>query len=250
MARFGRAHKTLEEVDRTRLPRHVAIILDGNGRWAKKRGLPRTAGHAVGVERFRDIIRYCDELGIPFLTVYAFSTENWKRSEEEVSAIMRLLEKYLHEAIDTMEKDNLRLFVLGDQSRLAPVMRELIARTDEISKHTTGTPLGLCLNYGGRDEIVRAARSFAEDCTAGRCKPEDLTEETFARRLYTGDFPDPDLMIRPGGELRLSNFLIWQNAYAEMYFTDVLWPDFSRREFDRALIAYQKRSRRFGDVKE
>ncbi len=248
MARFGRGHKTATELDLTRLPRHVAVILDGNGRWAKKRGMPRVAGHAVGVDRFMDLIRYCGELGIPYLSAYTFSTENWKRSKDEVSTIMRLLERQLHEAIRMMEENGVRLRILGDQTRLAPSIRELITRTDDISRSITDpkTTVGICVNYGGRDEIVRAARSFAADCVAGRCRPEDLTEEDFARRLYTFEFPDPDLMIRPGGELRVSNFLIWQTAYTEMYFTDVLWPDFGRREFDRALMAFQNRSRRYG----
>ena len=231
-------------------PEHIAIIMDGNGRWAKKRGLPRTAGHAAGAETFRRIATYCRSIGVKYLTVYAFSTENWKRSREEVECIMALFEKYLHEAIDEMEQDHIRLKVLGDLSRISPELRALIERTAEISTHYDGFQANVCINYGGRDEIVHAARRFAAQCAAGERKPEDLTEEAFGGLLYTAGIPDPELIIRPSGEERVSNFLLWQSAYAEYYFTDVLWPDFDERELDRAIAAYQKRDRRFGGVKK
>ena len=236
------------QVDFTRLPRHVAIIMDGNGRWAKRRGLPRTAGHAAGAETFRTIATYCKEIGLEYLTVYAFSTENWTRPEEEVSAIMGLLRKYLQEAIGKMEKDRVKMKFLGDLSPLSEELQALCRRTEEISTHYDGCQVNICLNYGGRDEIVRAARAVAADCAAGRQDPQALDEAQFASYLYTGGIPDPDLVIRPSGELRLSNFLPWQSAYAEFYFTDVLWPDFSKEELHRALHAYQTRSRRFGGV--
>ena len=231
-------------------PQHIAIIMDGNGRWAKKRGLPRTAGHAAGAETFRRIATYCRSLGVKYLTVYAFSTENWKRSRDEVESIMALFEKYLHEAIDEMEQDHIRLKVLGDLSRISPELRALIERTAEISTHYDGFQANICINYGGRDEIVHAARRFAAQCAAGERKPEELTEEAFGALLYSGGIPDPELIIRPSGEERISNFLLWQSAYSEYYFTDVLWPDFDERELDRAIAAYQKRDRRFGGVKK
>ena len=230
------------------IPRHIAIILDGNGRWAKKRGLPRTAGHAVGAETFRKIATYCKNIGVEYLTVYAFSTENWKRPEGEVKTIMRLLNKYLQEAIDTMERDKIRMKIFGDLAALTEEQRGLVRKTDEISQRYEGFQANICLNYGGRDEIVHAARRYAEDYAAGRTEGE-LSEEQFGGYLYSAGIPDPDLLIRPGGEQRISNFLLWQCAYSEFYFTDVLWPDFGTEELDKAIAEYQKRDRRFGKVK-
>ena len=230
------------------IPRHIAIILDGNGRWAKRRGLPRTAGHAVGAETFRKIATYCKNIGVEYLTVYAFSTENWKRPEGEVKTIMRLLNKYLQEAIDTMERDKIRMKIFGDLAALTEEQRELVRRTDEISQRYEGFQANICLNYGGRDEIVHAARRYAADLAAGKVDGE-LTEEQFSGYLYSAGIPDPDLLIRPGGEQRISNFLLWQCAYAEFYFTDVLWPDFSPQELDKAIAEYQRRDRRYGKVK-
>ena len=237
-----RAPQTAGEVDKGRLPRHIAIIMDGNGRWAKKRGLPRTAGHKAGAETFRDIATYCKELGMDYLTVYAFSTENWKRPAEEVSAIMSLLEQYLLEAVDTMERDYIRLRFFGDLSALSPELQALAHRTDDISGHYDGFQANICLNYGGRAEILRAAQLCA---AAG----EDWTEENFSKYLWSAGIPDPELIIRPSGELRLSNFLLWQCAYSEFYFCDTLWPDFTRADLDKAIIDYQKRDRRFGGIK-
>ena len=230
------------------VPRPIAIILDGNGRWAKKRGLPRTAGHAVGSETFRKIALYCRDIGVDYLTVYAFSTENWNRPADEVKTIMRLLNKYLHEAIDTMERDRMRMRVFGDVEGLPPELQALVAQTNEISGRYEGFQANICLNYGGRAEIVRAAERYAQDLAAGKA-PEKLTEEQFSRYLWSSGIPDPDLLIRPGGEQRLSNFLLWQCAYAEFYFTDVLWPDFSPAELDRAIAEYRRRDRRYGKVK-
>ncbi len=231
-----------------RLPRHIAIILDGNGRWARQKGLPRTAGHAVGAENFRKIATYCRNIGIDYLTVYAFSTENWKRPEEEVGTIMRLLGRYLQEAIDTMERDCIKMKVLGDIEGLSPELQALVRKTDMISQRYEGFQANICLNYGGRDEIIRAARRYAEDLAAGRTEGE-LTEADFSSYLYSAGIPDPDLLIRPGGEQRISNFLLWQCAYTEFYFTDVLWPDFGTEELDKAIAAYQSRDRRYGGVR-
>lgn len=242
MALFRKTGYEAGQVDMSRLPRHIAIIMDGNGRWAKKRGLPRTAGHKVGAETFRSIATYCQKLGIQYLTIYAFSTENWKRPADEVSAIMSLLEQYLQEAIDTMERDHIRLKVLGDAAALSPKMQRMIAETNDISSHYEGFQANICLNYGGRAEILRAAQLCAASGDA-------WTEENFAKYLWSVGIPDPELIIRPSGELRLSNFLLWQCAYSEFYFCDTLWPDFTSADLDRAIIDYQKRDRRFGGVK-
>ena len=246
MPLFSKTQKTA--VDFAHLPRHVAIIMDGNGRWAKAKGMPRTAGHAAGAENFRTIATYCKEIGIEYLTVYAFSTENWKRPVEEVSTIMDLLRKYLLEAIEKMERDRVKMRFFGDLSPLPEELRKLCLRTEEISTHYEGCQVNICLNYGGRDEILRAARSFAARCAAGEQTPEELTEEVFSQGLWSAGIPDPDLMIRPGGEERVSNFLLWQSAYAEYYFTKVNWPDFSKEELRKALSAYQSRQRRYGGI--
>ena len=234
------------------LPRHIAIIMDGNGRWATKRGLPRTAGHKAGAETFRRMATYCKNLGVQYLTVYAFSTENWKRSADEVGAIMGLLKRYLLEAVDTMETDHIRLRFFGDMTPIAPELQALAHRTDEISDQLAPGDFqaNICLNYGGRDEILRAARRFAAECAAGEKQPEDLTDALFSTYMDSTGIPDPELIIRPSGELRLSNFLLWQCAYSEFYFTDALWPDFDEAELDRAIASYQARDRRFGGVKK
>ena len=230
------------------LPRHIAIILDGNGRWARRRGLPRTAGHAAGAETFRRIATYCKNIGLDYLTVYAFSTENWKRPREEVEAIMGLLAKYLREAVETMERDHIRLKILGDPSILPESLRDLIDETADISTHYEGFQANVCLNYGGRDEIVRAALRFAEDYKAGRVT--ELTEDMFSNYMFSAGIPDPDLIIRPGGELRLSNFLMWESAYSELIFTDVLWPDFTSADIDSAIAEYARRDRRYGGIRK
>ena len=231
------------------VPAHIAIIMDGNGRWAKKRGLPRQAGHMVGAEAFRTIANYAKSIGLKYLTVYAFSTENWKRSEEEVEAIMELLERYLREAIADMDKNRVRFCFFGYLTRLSPELQEEARIAAERSRQYEGVQVNFCLNYGGRMEILRAARQFAQDCVDGKCHPEELTEEVLSARMYSAGIPDPELVIRPGGELRTSNFLLWQSAYAEYYFTDVLWPDFGPKELEKAIAAYNGRNRRFGGVK-
>lgn len=238
------------QVDMSRLPRHIAIIMDGNGRWAKQRGLPRTAGHKVGAEVFRKIATYCKELGVEYLTVYAFSTENWKRPADEVSTIMGLLKQYMLEAIESMERDRIRLKFFGDMSAISPELQEMVERTNAISREIDGFQANICLNYGGRDELLRAARAFAADCVAGEKTPDALTEADFGQYLFSAGIPDPELIIRPSGEIRLSNFLLWQCAYSEFYFCDTLWPDFNERTLDEAIIDYQKRDRRFGGVKK
>ena len=231
------------------VPRHIAIILDGNGRWAKKRGLPRTAGHAAGSEQFRKIATYCKNIGVEYLTVYAFSTENWKRPEEEVGTIMKLLDRYLHEAIETMERDKIKMKILGDVSSLSESLQKEIEETNEISKRYEGFQANICLNYGGRDEIVKAAMRYAADVAEGKAEGK-IDEEGFSSYLYSAGIPDPDLLIRPGGEKRISNFLLWQLAYSEFYFTDVLWPDFTEAELDKAIDEFNSRDRRFGGVKQ
>lgn len=236
------------KVDFSNLPRHIAIIMDGNGRWAQKRNFPRSAGHAAGSETFRKIATYCKEIGIKYLSVFAFSTENWKRSEEEVSAIMSLLKKYLMEALDTMEKKRIRFCFFGDREPLSQDLKDLIARTETLSEDFEGVQVNICLNYGGRDELVRAASLFAKACVEGKAKPDDLNEDLFSGYLYSAGVPDPELIIRPSGEIRTSNFLLWQSAYSEYYFTDVLWPDFTEEDMNLAIASYQSRSRRFGGV--
>ena len=227
------------------VPQHIAIIMDGNGRWAKKRGLPRTAGHSAGAETFRTIADYCRTIGVKYLTVYAFSTENWKRSADEISGIMRLLGKYLEEVLRDMETIRVRICFFGDLDRLDPKLRAMCLEAQNRSCEYD-VQVNLCLNYGGRPEIVRAAQKFAEEVASGARKPEELTEALFSSYLYSADVPDPELIIRPSGELRTSNFLLWQSAYSEYIFMDVLWPDFSPDDLDRAIEEYYRRNRRFG----
>ena len=235
-------------MDLDHLPRHIAIIMDGNGRWAKRRGLPRTAGHKVGAEVFRTIATYCKDLGIDYLTVYAFSTENWKRPKDEVDTIMRLLKRYLLEAIDTMARDNIRLRFLGDLTELPQELQDLAARTNAISATLDGFQANICLNYGGRDEIRRAAIEFASDVKNCGREASELSEELFSSYLDTRGIPDPDLLIRTSGELRLSNFLLWQCAYSEIVITDVLWPDFNKEVLLGCIEEFNGRKRRFGGV--
>ncbi len=236
--------KKKPEVDYDHMPTHIAIIMDGNGRWAKKRGMPRTVGHSAGAENFRTIGSFCRELGVRYLTVYAFSTENWKRPQQEVDAIMGLLARYLDEVIRDAEKNRIRLKFLGDLTPLDPALRQLCQQAEEATAGFAECQGNICLNYGGRDEIVHAVRACARE---GLDLPV-VTEADISAHLYFAGIPDPDLVIRPSGEIRISNFLLWQCAYSEFYFTDVLWPDFSREELLRAIAAYQRRSRRFGGV--
>ena len=229
------------------IPSHVAIIMDGNGRWAKKRGLPRTAGHAAGAEAFRRIANHCRTLGVRYLTVYAFSTENWKRSEEEIAGIMKLLGAYLQEALADMDKNRVKFCFFGDLSRLSSKLQKLCMDAQNRSSEYD-VQVNFCLNYGGRAEIVRAAQQFATEVAEGRLRPEELTEELFSGYLYSKNVPDPELIIRPSGEMRTSNFLLWQSAYSEFVFMDVLWPDFGPVHLDQAIQEYNRRNRRFGGV--
>lgn len=231
-------------------PNHIAVIMDGNGRWAKKRGLPRSAGHAAGAETFRRIATYCKEIGVRYFTVYAFSTENWKRPQEEVDALMNLFRKYLKEAAETMYQRGVAVRVIGDMSVLPQDILELIEDAKAIADQlgTDAPTATLCINYGGRDEIRHAIQDIAMRVKAGDLTAEDITEDEISRHLYTVGMPDPDLIIRPSGEVRISNFLLWQSAYSEYYFTDVLWPDFKPSEIDRAIVSYNCRQRRFGGV--
>jgi undecaprenyl diphosphate synthase len=235
----------LSDVGNT-VPQHIAIIMDGNGRWAKKRGLPRTAGHSAGAESFRRIANYCRTLGVKYLTVYAFSTENWKRSETEVSGIMRLLSNYLNEALRDMEKNHVCFRFFGDLSRLSPKLQKLCLDAQERSSGYHEVQVNFCLNYGGRDEIIRAIRAYAQDVADGKKNPNDLDEAVFSEYLDSAGVPDPELVIRPSGEMRLSNFLPWQTVYSEFVFMDVLWPDFGPKELDDAIEEFRRRNRRFG----
>ena len=230
------------------LPVHIGIIMDGNGRWAKKRFLPRSAGHRAGASNFRTITRYCSKIGVKYLTMYAFSTENWSRPAEEVGALMGLFKEYLEEALRDFMDENIRVRFIGDVSAFPEDLRKLIQEVEEASAPKTGMVLNLAMNYGGRAEITRAAQAFAREVAAGERRPEDLTEELFSSYLYTGGQPDPDLIIRPSGEERLSNFLLWQGAYAEFVYFDILWPDFKTSDLDQAIAIYSSRQRRFGGV--
>lgn len=237
---FFKKKKRLPDV----LPTHIGIIMDGNGRWAKKRGLPRTAGHSSGAKTFQKIARYCNKIGIRYLTVYAFSTENWKRPKDEVDAIMKLLHDYLVDSVN-FQDENIKVKFLGDMTMLDDELNRLIKKAEDDSKDATGLNLNIALNYGGRDEIVRTVRKMAErgDNLA------ELSESMLSDNLYTAGMPDTDLIIRPSGEYRLSNFLIWQSAYAEYWFTDRLWPDFSEKDIDDAISAFAQRDRRYGGTK-
>lgn len=230
------------------VPQHIAIIMDGNGRWAKQRGLKRNAGHKAGAETFRRIAAHCNDLGVKYLTVYAFSTENWKRTEEEVSGIMLLLENYLKEALKDMQKNHIRFRFFGDLTRLSPGLQKLCRQTMEASGDYNEVQVNICLNYGGRDEIIRAVKKYAADVAAGKKNPDGLTELEFETYLDSAGVPDPELVIRPSGELRTSNFLAWQSAYSEYVFMDVLWPDFSAEHLDMAIEEFHRRNRRFGGV--
>lgn len=228
---------------------HLAIILDGNGRWAKKRGLPRTAGHVQGAKNVETVCRLCHAKGIKYLTIYAFSTENWKRPSEEVKTLMRLLDSYLESCIKTSKKDNMRVRLIGDRSGLTELI-EKIERLEEVSKENDGLQLQIAINYGSRNEITRAVKSLAKKVQMGELEPEEIDEDRISKTLDTADIPDPDLMIRTSGEQRLSNFILWQLAYSEFYFSPVAWPEFDEKELNHAMDVYYGRDRRFGGVKE
>jgi len=233
-----------------KIPQHVAIILDGNGRWAKSKGMPRNYGHTVGAKNVETICREAWNMGIKYLTVYAFSTENWKRPQEEVDALMKLLRNYMINCLKTAEKNHMRVRVIGDKTVLDEDIQKRIAELEEASKDNDGLNFQIAINYGSRDEMVRAMKKMATDQEKGTIKAEDISEELFAEYLDTAGIPDPDLMIRTSGEQRLSNYLLWQLAYSEFYFTEVPWPDFSKEELEKAIEAYNRRDRRYGGVKE
>ena len=238
----------LEKLDRAKLPRHVAIIMDGNGRWAKARGLPRIAGHREGVKPVREVVRTCGEIGIEILTLYAFSVENWKRPRRQVNALMRLLEEFLRKECPRLNKNRVKLKAIGRLKGLPPGVQEALERTMKSTAKNEGLLLNLALNYGGRSEIVDAAWDLVNDVQKGIRKLEEVNEETFREYLYTSGLPDPDLLIRTSGEYRLSNFLLYQVSYSEIWVTPVHWPDFKRKHFLEALLDYQNRERRFGGI--
>lgn len=240
--------KEHDAIDYTNLPRHISIILDGNGRWAKRRGLPRAIGHKEGSKTLKVISKFCDEINIKYLTVYAFSTENWKRPKEEVESIMDLLLEYLKNYKKHLSGRSIRLRVIGDISLLSDEIQREIQRVEAKTKENNGLTLTIALNYGGRDEIVHAIKKLLEDFDKGSIKADDVCEEEVSKRLYTYDIPDPDLLIRPGGEKRISNFLLWQSAYTEFWYTDVLWPDFTSEHLSEAIKDYQNRNRRYGGI--
>lgn len=237
------------DVSKLKIPNHVAIILDGNGRWAKKRFMPRNYGHLQGAKTVEQICEDADSLGIKYLTVYAFSTENWNRPDDEVEALMKLLRNYLSNCIERANKNNMRVRVIGEKSRLSDDIRNKIEELEEVSKVNTGLNFTIALNYGSRDEIIRAVKRISEDVQNGKIMSDSIDDRLISDYLDTNDIPDPDLLIRTSGEERLSNFLLWQCAYTEFYFTDVLWPDFNKAELIRAIEKYSARDRRFGKVK-
>ena len=249
--RYSQSNMDVYQVlDRTRLPRHIAIIMDGNGRWAKERGEDRVYGHHEGVLSVRDIVNTCGEIGIEYLTLYAFSAENWNRPKEEVNALMELLVNTIRKEVDELKKNNVRLHVIGDFKSLPAICQTELAEAMEITAANNGVNLILALSYSSRQEIVEATKSITNEVISGKINPDEITEELFNQHLYTSSFPDPELMIRTSGEHRISNFLLYQMAYAELYFTSVHWPDFRKPQLIEALINYQQRERRFGKTSE
>lgn len=248
---IGKSQKNTEEltdISQIELPKHVGIIMDGNGRWAKKRGLPRSAGHKAGANNFRTITRYCSDIGIKYLTVYAFSTENWKRPSDEVSALMSLFKSYLNEALTDFKDDSIVVKFIGDKTGFNSELQELIRENEEESANRDGMVLNIAMNYGSRAEITMAVKKIAEKVKSGELLVEDITEQTVSDNLYTAFQPDPDLVIRPSGEYRISNFLLWQSAYTEYVIMDKLWPDFTKEDMNRALLEFANRNRRYGGV--
>jgi len=235
-------------LDKHTIPKHVAIVMDGNGRWAKKRNLPRAAGHNAGMIALKEIVKASSVLGLKHLTVYAFSTENWKRPEEEVKGIFKLLIIYIEKELAELHKNNVKVNILGDYRQLPKEALKKLEKSLETTKHNTGLQFNIALNYGGRREILRAAQLLARDFSEGKISEEQMTEEYFESKLYTKGIPDPDLVIRTSGEMRLSNYLLWQSAYSEFVYTDVLWPDFTPKDLETAIASFQHRKRRYGGV--
>lgn len=247
MALFGKKKKT-EVLSDSALPIHIGIIMDGNGRWAKKRGLPRKAGHSAGAKTFRKITRYCSDIGIKYLTVYAFSTENWKRPEDEVRSLMKLFKSYLEEALADFKDDSIVVKFIGDKAPFDEDLQNLMIENEESSKDRGGMVLNIAMNYGSRDEIVRAVKNICNDVQSGAVLSENIDEQLISDYLYTSGQPDPDLIIRPSGEYRISNFLLWQSAYTEFVIMNKLWPDFETSDLDEAIKIYSQRNRRYGGV--
>ncbi|MBE6793843.1 MAG: isoprenyl transferase [Ruminococcaceae bacterium] len=248
MALFSKKKGDKNSVKEFNLPQHIGIIMDGNGRWAKKRALPRSMGHSAGAQTFRKITRYCSDIGIKHLTVYAFSTENWRRPEDEVNALMKLFEEYLNEALRDFKDDTIVVKFLGDRSAFSPKLQALINENEEESKNRGGMVLNIAMNYGGRDELVTATREIARKVKDGELSIDDINADLISNSIYTKGQPDPDLIIRPSGEFRISNFLLWQSAYAEYYISDKLWPDFTTDDLDKAIAEFSTRNRRYGGV--
>lgn len=242
-------NRDVESIDMERLPNHIAIIMDGNGRWAKARNLPRSMGHRAGVETLKKTVRECSDLGIRYLSVYAFSTENWIRPKEEISALMDLLVEFLGKELDELHEENVIINYFGDISRLPGKCQSILKKSNNKTKNNSGLCLNLCLNYGGRNEIVKSFKEIYRDIKDGNVNIDDVDEDMISEHLYTSGMPDPDILIRPSGELRISNFLIWQCAYSEFWFSDIFWPDFRIEHLHKAIVDYQNRSRRFGGVK-
>ncbi|KYH29892.1 MULTISPECIES: isoprenyl transferase [Clostridium] len=238
------------DIDLNRIPKHIAIIMDGNGRWAKERKMPRTLGHKAGVEAIRDIVKECNNLGVKYLTLYAFSTENWKRPKDEVNALMKLLIEYLKSEIAELNKQNVVVMHIGDISKLPLICQDELNKAYHRTKHNSGLVLNLALNYGGRNELVYAIKGIAQDIKNGDLKIESINEELVSNYLYTKELPDPDIIIRTAGEQRLSNFLLWQCAYSEFWYTNIKWPDFRKTHLREAIYDYQNRDRRFGGLKQ
>lgn len=248
MALFKKNKNVEQEVPLSALPVHIGIIMDGNGRWAKKRGLPRKAGHSAGAKTFRKITRYCSDIGIKYLTVYAFSTENWKRPEDEVKSLMKLFKSYLEEALADFKDDSIVVKFIGDKSQFDEELRNLMIENEESSKDRDGMVLNIAMNYGSRDEIVRAVKNICADVQSGVVSTDNINEQLISDYLYTSGQPDPDLIIRPSGEYRISNFLLWQSAYTEFVIMNKLWPDFEKSDLDEAIKLYSQRNRRYGGV--
>lgn len=236
-----------DKIDKDNIPQHIALIMDGNGRWAKNQGKPRTYGHVEGEKTLRKISLYCDKIGVKYLTAYAFSTENWKRPEAEVYALMKLFNSYIDEMLSDYN-ENLVVRFIGERSRLGKTLQKKMKEVEEMTKNNNGTVVTLAINYGGRDEISRAVKQISEDVKNNKIKSEDITENLINSYLDTSYMPDPDLVIRPSGELRISNYLLWQIAYSEFWYSDILWPDFSEEDLNKAIYDYQLRNRRFGGV--
>jgi undecaprenyl diphosphate synthase len=237
------------KLDYQKIPKHIAIIMDGNGRWAKERNLPRTMGHKAGVETIRPIVKECSRLGVRYLTLYAFSTENWKRPQDEVDAIMNLLVQYLEKEFEELNKNNVVINSIGETNKLPEQCRKELDKAYEKTKNNTGLTLNLALNYGGRDDLLHAFKGIVKDIHEGKINESEVDEQTIADHLFTAGMPDPDIIIRPSGELRLSNFLLWQCAYSELWFSDINWPDFKKEDLQKAILDFQMRDRRFGKVK-